>query len=182
MSGRDIGSRIRQKRLERGLSLKDLAQAIGKTPSFLSQVERDLAEPSITSLRDIGKALEVPIFYFFMDAQERGPVVRRDQRKIITFPGYQLAFELLSPSLNREMEIIQGRLKPGGMTCETPLPHPGEEATLVLTGRMEIQVGSDCYFLEEGDCIYYYASVPHKIVNIGDGELIFVSAITPPSF
>jgi quercetin dioxygenase-like cupin family protein len=68
------------------------------------------------------------------------------------------------------------------MTCETPLPHPGEEATLVLTGRMEIQVGSDRYLLEEGDCIYYYASVPHKIVNIGDGELIFVSAITPPSF
>jgi quercetin dioxygenase-like cupin family protein len=93
-----------------------------------------------------------------------------------------LTFELLSPSLNRDMEIIQGRLEPGGVTCETPLPHPGEEATLVLKGKMEIQVGSETYILEEGDCIYYYASLPHKITNVGEGELVFVSAITPPKF
>lgn len=177
-----MGSRIRKKRKERGWSLKYLAKAIGKTPSFLSQVERNLAEPSITSLRDIASALEVPIFYFLLDAQSPSPVVRKDQRKIISFPGYQLTFELLSPSLNREMEIIEGRLEPGGMTCEEPLSHPGEEATLVLAGQMEIQVGSQHYVLNEGDCIYYYASVPHKITNIGKEELIFVSAITPPSF
>ena len=53
MDGGKMGQRIREKRKERGLSLKSLAKAIGKTPSFLSQVERDLAEPSITSLRDI---------------------------------------------------------------------------------------------------------------------------------
>lgn len=177
-----MGGKIRQKRIERGLSLKSLAKAIGKTPSFLSQVERGLAEPSITSLRDIARALAVPIFYFLLDANSPSPVVRRDQRKIMSFPGYQLTFELLSPSLNREMEVIQGRLEPGGMTCQEPLSHPGEEATLVLTGQMEIQVGSDHHLLGEGDCIYYYASVPHKIVNVGDGELIFISAITPPSF
>ncbi|MDD4657997.1 MAG: cupin domain-containing protein [Eubacteriales bacterium] len=182
MSGGNMGSRIRQKRKERGLSLKNLAKAIDKTPSFLSQVERNLAEPSITSLRDIARALEVPIFYFLLDSQGHNPVVRKDQRKIISFPGYQLTFELLSPSLNREMEIIQGRLEPGGMTCEEPLSHSGEEATLVLTGQMEIQVGSERYVLSEGDCIYYYASIPHKISNIGKEELIFVSAIAPPSF
>lgn len=182
MSGSDMGARIRKKRKERNLSLKSLAKAIGKTPSFLSQVERNLAEPSITSLRDIARALEVPIFYFLLDSQTQNPVVRRDQRKIISFPGYQLTFELLSPTLNREMEIIQGRLEPGGMTCEEPQPHPGEEATLVLKGQMEIQLGSERHVLAEGDCIYYYASVPHKIVNVGEGELVFVSAITPPSF
>ena len=62
------------------------------------------------------------------------------------------------------------------------MPHPGEEATLVLNGKMEIQVGSETYILEEGDCIYYYASLPHKITNVGEGELVFVSAITPPKF
>lgn len=182
MDGGKMGQRIRAKRKERGLSLKSLAKAIGKTPSFLSQVERDLAEPSITSLRDIARALEVPIFYFMLDSQNPNPVVRKDQRKRISFPGYQLTFELLCPSLNREMEIIQGRLEPGGMTCEEPQSHSGEEATLVLAGKMEIQVGSEVYVLNEGDCIYYYASFPHKITNIGDEELVFVSAISPPSF
>ncbi|MGI6366474.1 MAG: helix-turn-helix domain-containing protein [Bacillota bacterium] len=178
----ELGSRIRQKRAEKGLSLKELARRIDKTPSYLSQVERGLAEPSITSLRTIAKALEVPIFFFLLDAESHTPVVRKDQRTVLTFPGYQLTFELLSPSLNRDMEIIQGRLEPGGVTCETPLPHPGEEATLVLKGKMEIQVGSETYILEEGDCIYYYASLPHKITNVGEGELVFVSAITPPKF
>lgn len=182
MDGGKMGQRIREKRKERGLSLKSLAKAIGKTPSFLSQVERDLAEPSITSLRDIARALEVPIFYFMLDSQDHNPVVRKDQRKRISFPGYQLTFELLCPSLSREMEIIQGRLEPGGMTCEEPQSHSGEEATLVLAGQMEIQVGSEVYALNEGDCIYYYASFPHKISNTGDKELIFVSAISPPSF
>lgn len=178
----DLGNRIRQKRLEKGLSLKDLAGRIDKTPSFLSQVERGLAEPSITSLRKISNAMEVPIFFFLLDSDNHNPVVRRNQRKIMSFPGYQLTFELLSPNLNQAMEIIQGRLEPGGVTCESPLAHPGEEATLVLTGKMIIQVGSEEYELEEGDCIYYFASIPHKITNCGNSELIFVSAITPPEF
>jgi|SRR5690554_1659755 len=177
----NLGSKIRQKRIDKGFSLKDLAQLVEKTPSFLSQVERGLAEPSITSLRKIAKALKVPIFYFLLEAESHIPVVRRRQRKIMSFPGYHLTFELLSP-LNREMEIIQGNLEPGGVTCKEPLAHPGEEATLVLTGEMRIQVGSDVYTLGEGDCIYYYASIPHKITNVGDEELIFVSAITPPNF
>lgn len=177
-----LGHRIRQKRVEKGLSLKALASRIDKTPSFLSQVERGLAEPSITSLRAIAKALEVPIFFFLLDSDNHTPVIKKDQRKVMTFPGYQLTFELLSPDLNRDMEIIQGRLEPGGMTCESPLAHPGEEATLVLEGKMEILLGSDPYILEAGDCIYYYASLPHKITNVGEGELVFVSAITPPKF
>lgn len=178
----DLGSRIRQKRIEKGLSLKALANLIEKTPSFLSQVERGLAEPSITSLRKIANALEVPIFFFLLDYENHNPVVRKDQRKIMSFPGYQLTFELLSPNLNQEMEIIQGRLEPGGVTCEGPLSHSGEEATLVLSGKMQIQVGTDEYLLEEGDCIYYYATIAHKITNVGDKELIFLSAITPPNF
>ena len=178
----NLGNRIRQKRIEKNLSLKDLAGRIEKTPSFLSQVERGLAEPSITSLRKIANALEVPIFFFLLNSGEHNPVVRRNERKIMSFPGYQLTFELLSPNLNRDMEIVQGRLEPGGVTCEEPLAHPGEEATVVLTGKMEIIVGSDVFVLEHGDCIYYYASIPHKITNIGDEELVFLSSITPPNF
>lgn len=182
MSNAHLGGKIREKRQEKGMNLKDLASRIGKTPSFLSQVERGLAEPSITSLRRIATALDVPIFYFLMDSAETSPVVRRDARKVFSFPGYRLTFELLSPDLNRDMEIIQGRLEPGGVTCDPPLAHAGEEATLVIQGSMEIQVGDDIYHLEQGDCIYYYASLPHKITNTGKKQLVFVSAITPPNF
>lgn len=177
-----LGSKIRSKRVEKGMNLKDLADAIGKTSSFLSQVERGLAEPSITSLRKISEALDVPIFYFLLSNDQPTPVVRRNQRKVFQFPGYSLTFELLSPDLSRQIEMIMGTLEPGGVTCEEPLPHSGEECTLVLKGQMEIIIGGDVYHLEEGDSIYYFGSIPHKITNTGGDDLVFLSAISPPSF
>ncbi len=182
MKNEQLGGKIREKRREKGMSLQDVSKKIGKTSSFLSQVERNLVEPSITSLREISRVLEVPIFYFLIDSYEYDPVVRRNRRKTLRFPEYELTFELLSPDLNRKMEILEGRIPPGSFTCPQPLAHDGEECTLVIQGKMEIQVGDKFYHLEEGDSIYYYASIPHKITNIGEEELVFVSSITPPHF
>lgn len=182
MSSMAYGQKIREKRKERQMSLNQLAEAIGKTPSFLSQIERGLADPSITSLRNIAEVLEVPIFYFLMDTEQPSPVVRKNQRKRIKSPGYKVTFELLTPDLNRQMEVVEFRLEPGAFTCEEPLSHPGEECTLVIQGKMKIIVGTETYYLEEGDTIYYYASIPHQIINVGEEDLLFVSSITPPGF
>lgn len=179
---RVLGERIRKKRQERGLSLSQLAERTELTASFLSQVERDLAEPSITSLRKIADALNVPIFYFLMDPHDHSPVVRRSERKVLNFPRSHLTFELLSPDLNRQMEVIMARLDPGTSTSEKPLPHPGEECVVVLEGKMVITIGDEEYVLEQGDSIYYFSGIPHKITSIGQKPLVFISAITPPAF
>lgn len=177
-----IGQKIRKKRVEKGMSLRQLAEKTDLTPSFLSQVERDLAEPSITSLRKISEALDVPIFYFLLNSEEHNPVVRASERKILNFPRSHLTFELLSPDLNRKMEVITAKLSPGACTCEEPLGHQGEECTVVIEGKMLIIIGEEEYVLEPGDSVYYYASIPHKIVSIGDKPLVFISSITPPAF
>jgi len=177
-----LGKKIREKRREQGKILSELAALTGLTASFLSQVERDVAEPSITSLRKIAEALDVPIFYFLLDSDGYSPVVRKDSRKTLKFPRSHLAFELLSPDLNRQMEVMMATLKPGTSTCEEPLAHPGEECTVVLQGAMDIQVGDERYHLEEGDSIYYYCAIPHKITSVGNKDLVFISAITPPEF
>ncbi|MGM0471047.1 MAG: helix-turn-helix domain-containing protein [Bacillota bacterium] len=177
----ELGRRIRQKRKEKDFSLSKLAEEIECTPSFLSQVERGKAEPSITSLRKISRALNVPMFYFLLDANKHSPVVKKDERKILTFPTH-LTFELLSPDLKRQLEVIHAELEPGCYTCEQPLAHPGEECTVVLEGKMKIQIGDKFYELDQGDSIYYYASIPHKIISIGEEDLVFISAITPPNF
>ncbi len=178
----EMGGKIRKMRRSQDMSLAELAEKINKTSSYLSQVERGLAEPSITALREIAKALEVPIFYFLVDENEHNSVVRRDERKQIKYPDSNSRVELLTPNLNNQMELIEARLDPGDSTVEEPLPHQGEECTVVLKGRMKIQVGDQHHDLEPGDSIYYIASIPHKITSIGEEELIFVSAITPPNF
>ncbi|SJZ91499.1 helix-turn-helix domain-containing protein [Selenihalanaerobacter shriftii] len=178
---KELGRRVREKRKERDLSLAKLADKVGCTSSFLSQVERGMADPSITSLRKIAQALNVPIFYFLLDSNEHSPVVRKNERKVLAFPS-NLTFELLSPDLQRDLEVIYASLEPGAYTCEEPLSHPGEECTLVLEGKMEIKIGDESYQLDAGDSVYYYSSIPHKITSTGKKDLVFVSAITPPDF
>lgn len=164
------------------MSLRQLSEKTALTPSFLSQVERDLAEPSITSLRRISEALDVPIFFFLLDADEHNPVVRVQERKVLNFPRSHITFQLLSPDLSRKMEVITARLAPGACTCDELLGHAGEECTVVLEGKMQIIIGEDEYVLDPGDSIYYYSSIPHKIASVGDEDLVFISCITPPAF
>lgn len=81
-----IGTKIREKRKELGFSLKDLADKTDLTPGFISQIERDLAEPSITSLRKIAKALNVAVFYFLMTEEEVKAVVKKGGKAKAKFP------------------------------------------------------------------------------------------------
>ena len=177
-----LGAKIRDKRMELGMSLKELAERTELTPGFISQIERELAEPSITSLRKIANELGVAVFYFLMDEAHVNPVVRKDERPPLKFNNSNITYELLSPDLNRQMEMFLGRLEPGAATCDEPLSHPGEEVIHVLQGTMWILIGDNEYTVEHGDTIYYYSSSPHKIINTGTTELVFISTITPPRF
>lgn len=177
-----LGQRIRKKRQARGMSLSEVATEIDKTSSYLSQVERGLAEPSITALREIARALDVPIFYFLINEENNNAVVRKNERRMLNFKGSHLTFELLSPDLKRDMEVIEATLEPGAETSDEPLNHLGEECTIVLRGKMHIIIGEEEYELGPGDSIYYKASLPHKIISTGQEDLHFISAITPPNF
>lgn len=177
-----IGCKIKEKRKEMKFSLKMLAEKTDLTPGFLSQIERNLAEPSITSLRKISKALNVAVFYFLMNDDEIKPVVRKNERQELVFPNSRITYQLLTPDLNRQMEMFLGELEPGAKTCDEPLAHQGEEVIYVLQGTMWIIVGEDEYTLNEGDTIYYFGSIPHQIVNTGTVNLKFISTITPPLF
>lgn len=175
-----LGTKIRDKRLEVGLNIKDLAEHTGLTPGFISQVERGLAEPSISSLRNIANALGVAVFYFLLDDLNPIRVVRKDRRRVLKFHNSHMTFELLSPDLNRRTEMFRAEFLPGQASCDEPYPHTGEEVIHVLQGRMQIQVGDDFYELEQGDTIHFNPGKPHRIVNIGLDNMVFVSTTTPP--
>lgn len=179
---RIIGDKIRQMRIAKNLTLAELAGEIQKTKSYISQVERGLIEPSIKALRMISQALEVPMFYFLLDRKYHRGIVRKENRKRLHFHDSQLTYELLSPDLHHEMEIIQVCLKPKASTYDTPISHQGEEFILVLAGKMELQIIDEILVLNEGDSIYFLGSLPHKSTNICDQDLIFLSAVTPPHF
>ena len=177
-----IGKRIRARRTELNMSLRDLAAQTDLTASFLSQIERDLADPSIKSLRRIASALNVPMLYFLAENENPNPVVRMHQRKQLKLPGSKVAYELLTPDLNRKMEMFVVRIHPSQKNIAHPLDHPTEECILVLEGCLCVKLGETEYELETGDSIYFEGSFLRGLSAKGDEPAVFVSAMTPAVF
>lgn len=190
-----LGTRIRQRRRALNLRLVELAEMCDISPSFLSQIERDQANPSISTLHEIANALGVTVAFFFTNPDDElnmiasepnqepsAYVVRADARKTLMYPGSGIKNELLSPDLNRAIQMMYVVMPPGADTGREALVHEGEECGVVLQGTVEIWAGDDHYILGPGDAIYQKSTIPHRSKNIGDDDVIIVVAITPPSF
>lgn len=188
-----LGAKIRQHRKARRMTLAVLAEQCGISPSFLSQIERDQANPSIGTLHTITEAFGLTLATFFEEPNPKSngqgrhtlnlaQVVRADQRKILIYPGSGIRNELLSPDLKRDIQMMRVVIPPGADTGDVPLTHAGEECGFVLQGQIEVWVGDEHYTLGPGDTIYQSSTVPHRSCNIGDTDAIIITAITPPSF
>ncbi len=176
----EIGKRIKAKRKEAKLSLQELAEQTGLTASFLSKVERGESSPSIESLRKIGRALGVPIFYFLTETNGKSPVVRRDQRLKMKRSNSNLIFELLTPDLNRQMEAIMFEQEPGGGNYAQLPNHYTEEFIYVLQGQLEVKLDGEIYHLGPGDTIYFEGPMLRSLCAVGDQTLRVLAVITPP--
>jgi quercetin dioxygenase-like cupin family protein len=148
----------------------------------LSQIERDLASPSIDSLRKICDALDVPIFYCLIEANHKSPVVRRNRRPKLTLPDSNLVYELLTPDLNRQMEAFMVEREPGDEKIAVPMRDYTEEFIYVLQGQLEIELGEEVYRLGPGDSVYFEGPLLRRLAARGDETLRFISVITPPIF
>ncbi len=186
-----VGEKIKVLRHEMGFSAKVLASQAGISSGMLSQLEKGSTQGSVETLRKIAKVLNTTIAALFADEFEEPEdtthesflVVRKDQRKKISFPDPLYKCELLVPDLQGEVECVLVELEPQRITNEL-LPHTrgGEEIDMVLSGTIAVQVGEKCYLLEEGDTIRFNPKIPHKIENKTDQEASYISIITPPSF
>jgi len=179
-----LGARLRRLRLERGLTMKEVARRATLTESFISQLERDRVNPSVASLQRLTAALGTPLGRLFDEASPpEGRVVRRAQRARLTYPGLRATDYLLSPDLSGKLEMIWAEAEPGGGSGDQPYAHAGdEECVVVIKGRMEIWVGGERYVLNAGDAITFSSLVPHKWQNVGRRRLEALWAITPPSY
>lgn len=178
----ELGERIRVKRRESGLTIRQVCEKAEITPSLLSQIENSKVNPSINTLMAVAEALEIPIGSFFEEpVPEVSPVVRKaDRRKIETQSG--VTFSLLMPQITgHSFEFMYNEYEPGGSTGKL-YQHTGEECGLVLQGALEVTYNGDTYVLQEGDSILIDSRKPHKIRNIADGKTIAVWIDSPPSW
>lgn len=177
-----LGSKIRalRKRLQR--TLDETATAAGISKPFLSQVERGLATPSITSLAGIARALGVTVQYFVDTPTEAKSVRRAGELKFFSFADSANLFaRLTNVSGDRQLDAILVRL-PAGQPPSEVTTHAGEEFLYVLRGEVTICLEGTTFVLHAGDSAHYESTVPHGWANTAGAETVLVWVGTPRLF
>ncbi len=178
-----IATRVRETRLEKQLTLKDLADRTGLSRSYLSQIETGKCSPSLATLKRIAQALEVRTVDFFADELLDDPIViGRDEWIKVRLPGWEADVrQIVRTVSNKRMQPFFTEIEPGGRSRE-PYSHAGEEFGFVLEGELTITVGDRTHQVGEGLAFYYSSLLPHSWENKGNKKVRVVWVVTPPSW
>jgi transcriptional regulator with XRE-family HTH domain len=180
-----IGRAIKKLRTNRGLTLEELAEKSGCTPGFISQVERNQAVPSITTLYAIAEVLGVKVTDFFPDVTNPTKVVRKEERGTFRIEGSATGYSLLTTKFAhgalQSFILTYSPLKEALPTDEYRA-HLGEEFVCVLEGELRVWIGNIFYDLSKKDSIYFKSNVKHLIENRADTPAVVISMITPSIF
>jgi len=166
----ELAQRIRTLRLDRRLTLEEVASRTGLTRSWLSKVENFRVTPSLPSLGQIATALGVTMSDLVAGLDEKPAlvIVRKDERKIVdrnkSKQNTTLYESLAHKRPNRVMDPFLLTVPPG-VAREEPLAHEGEEFLIVQQGSIEFEFDGERHTLRTGDALYFDSNVPHRIIN-----------------
>jgi DNA-binding transcriptional MerR regulator/mannose-6-phosphate isomerase-like protein (cupin superfamily) len=174
-----IGAHLRQLRAKRGLSLVQVARAVGISVGFLSAMERSQMSGSVGTLRKLARFYKTNILDFFDASGASSRRVCPEDRKVLEAgPGVRM--ELLAWG-NTVMEPHLFRVAPESGSGES-YTHEGEEFLYVLRGELAITLDGEEYRLKPGDSFYFESATPHRWKNPGRNETWLLWVNTPPTF
>ena len=182
-----LGFQIRDLRRAKRLTLTELAKRINRSVGWLRQIERGIAEISISAVHEIARELDVQISWFFRseavpDAQEHGFVVRKTHRRVLDFHGSGVHEEILSPTISGELLLVETTFAPGAKTGDRDRERHGEESGLVLSGTLELHVEGKTFELQAGDSFAFTRRGPHRCHNPGKVPTVVMWVHTPASY
>jgi transcriptional regulator with XRE-family HTH domain len=176
----DIGTKLRQLRQTNGLTLEELASRSELTKGFLSQVERNLTSPSISTLEDILEALGTNLSQFFSQPEEEQIVFGPQDYFVDEQP--ERTIEWIVPNAQKnEMEPIRLTL-PAKSSSQEMTSHTGEEFGYVLKGAIVLIAGGRHLKVKAGETFYLSGTVSHTIYNPGPHAAQLLWVTTPPMF
>lgn len=185
-----VGSRLRARRVAKGLSARQLAEAIGVSPSMVSMIENGRTNPSVGTLLAIVGVLDTSLDALFSPTAEEtalasprttpgdGPVLRAGDRPTIELAS-GVHWERLTPTEEGGVSFMHVRYDVGGASCppDALLRHPGRDYVVLIEGRLGVKVGFEDYELHPGDSIVFDATTPHRLWTIGDQPAIAVVVV-----
>jgi transcriptional regulator with XRE-family HTH domain len=176
-----IGRKVRELRMERGLSVRTLAARAGFSPSFISQMEADTVSPSIASLEKVAEELGVSLGQFF-SSLESAPreVVRKAER-----PKHESGWSkstialLVDGAPGRKLSAVEISVEPGGASGKRAAFGAQESVVLVLSGELTVELRGQKMELGGGDSVYVSEGTEFSWENSGVERAALVMVATP---
>ena len=173
----DIGEQLRARRHARGMSLRDLADRLHCSPSLISQIERGLANPSVSTLYAMVAELDVSLDELLFNERRltthqgstADPIQRGQERHRIRLASGVL-WERLTTVSEPGVEFLHVTYEVGGASSPADAfqRHAGHEWGYVLSGTLQVTIGFREYLLEPGDAVSLDSTTPHRLANVGD--------------
>lgn len=178
----DIGKRMKELRIQYGLTQQELADRSELTKGFISQLERNQNSPSVGTLLDIIQCLGTTPAEFFTDEEPEQIVFREEDYFEKKDEENKRTIEWIVPNAQKDaMEPVRLTLASGGCS-EVYLPHEGEDFGYVLKGSVKVHYGGRSHTVRAGESFYFKAGKKHFIENTGTREAVLIWVTTPPSF
>lgn len=176
-----IGAKVRDLRNQNGLTQEELADRTELTKGFISQLERGLTAPSVSTLLDIVECLGTNLSDFFHEEDDLQVVYRKEDYFAKEDENQNSITWLIATAQSRSLEPILVHLQPG-QSMPDDKPHEGEEFGYVLEGEITLHYGEEVYTVRKGDSFIFPANRKHKISSACKRVAVILWISTPPSF
>jgi len=178
-----FGQTVMSYRKKMGMTIRDFADYAGISTSLISQIERGKANPSLSVLELVAKALNVPLYTLFINDIDTNSLISRkkDRKNVYRETDEHIVHDVLTPDfMKTHLELLMMDLKPHSNTTESHYTHiDKEEIAVVMNGQVFVELEGTEYHLLEGDVVRIPPNIRHKFSNKSDQPTLVLFVLTP---
>ena len=176
-----LGERIRERRKALGLTLQTVADRAGLTAGFISQIERGLAAPSLSSLTAVARVLDLDPGDLFTQPAAPGTRTKQGERPVWGIDPRTMSYERLTSTFpGNVLRSVLIHEAPGHRS--EPISHEGEELFFILQGELTVELEGQRHILRPGDSIHFDSRRVHSTWNHGGTAMTFLHTCTMDVF
>lgn len=172
-----LGQTVLSYRKKNKMTIREFADYAGISTSLISQIERGHANPSLSVLELIAKALNVPLFTLFINEIDTDSLIskKKDRKKVYRENSDHIVYDVLTPDfMKARIEMLMMDLNKQANTTENHYSHE-----VVMKGEVYVELEGKEYFLEEGDVVRIPPNVKHRFLNKSDESNHILFVLTP---
>jgi transcriptional regulator with XRE-family HTH domain len=180
-----LGEKLKTLRLRKSMGLVELGQHTGLSPAMLSKLERSKLFPTLPTLMRIAMVFGVGLEFFFTDERKRHVVSIARKKERLRFPentgGGSIAYNFESldfKATERKLNAFYAEFESIAPQKARQHQHAGVELLYLISGTLELTIGSETYTLEAGDAVYFDSGVRHSYHRASKGPCTAVIVTT----